>query len=333
MKKYNLNQTSSSMGSKFKISLDNTFLFRYVYFVSLILVPLLNYFVYGLTDIELYPLYHVESILLGLGFWNKPKSFLFLNLTVIIFVRLYFTDSILNVQNFIILFFVFSIGTLLSVELVKNYLKTNKKKLDVIISLAKTLESKDPYTRNHSENVARYSLLIAMEMNFTEKQCRALYIGGLLHDIGKIGIPEHILFKNGRLTKEEFEVIKDHPIIGYKTMAHITSFIENGVLDMVLYHHERIDGKGYPFGLSGEEIPIVAKITAIADTFDAMTSNRVYRNKLNFDSVINEITINKNLQFDSDIADTFLKILQREGPNILTKQIDENVRRNLLIGH
>ncbi|MEH7331866.1 HD-GYP domain-containing protein [Neobacillus drentensis] len=220
--------------------------------------------------------------------------------------------------------------TLISVHLTKNYRKSNRNKLEVILSLAKSLDSRDPYTGSHSEKVAKYALMIAKELKLSHKDCEAVYIGGLLHDIGKIGVPEHILLKSSQLTSEEYDIIKKHPVKGFKTIEHISSFRENGVLDMVLYHHERFDGKGYPFGKKGEEIPLTARIIAVADTFDAMTSKRVYRNKLNLEYVYNEIKANKGLQFDPLIAEVFLKILKRQGTKIFmhtSDQLDEKEMR------
>lgn len=306
------------MIQKYNITLENAFLFRCIFFFLLILIPLLHYIVSGIIDIQLSPLYFITAIVLGIGFSDKSKLFLIFFATSISFFRLYYTDIYtFNLSNFILIEFVCLLVTFISVRFIKTYIESNEKKLDVIITLANTLDSKDPYTASHSQNVAKYADMIAKEMHLSNKLCKAVYIGGLLHDIGKIGIPEKILTKSELLTNEEYESIKKHPLIGYKTLQHISSFRENGVLDMVLYHHERYDGKGYPHGLKGEEIPLVARIIAIADSFDAMTSKRVYRDKLNFISVINEISINKGIQFDPQITDVFLSILKREGMNIL----------------
>lgn len=280
----------------------------------------------GLIDIQLSPLYFITAILLGIGFWDKSKLVLIFFCTSIALLRLYFTDIYtFNIPNFILIELVCFFVTFVSVLFTKYFIKSKDIKLDVIISLAKTLDSKCPYTSNHSQNVAKYAVMIAKEMDLSNNLCNSVYIGGLLHDIGKIGIPDKILFKTERLTNEEYENIKKHPLIGYKTLEHISSFKENGVLDMILYHHERYDGKGYPHGLEGEEIPLVARILALADSFDAMTSRRVYRDKLNFNSVINEISINKGIQFDPQITDVFLSILKREGMNILINPLDARV--------
>ncbi len=191
-----------------------------------------------------------------------------------------------------------------------NYQKTRRDQLALIKALTNALDSRDKYTYNHSENVAKYSLELAKKMNLPKDQCDFIYTGGLLHDIGKIGIPEHILTKPGRLTKEEFAVIQQHPKIGHETLKHISHFRHTGVLSIILYHHERYDGKGYPNGLKGKEIPLYARIVAVADTFDAMTSRRTYRNELDLNYTLNEISKNKGTQFDPDIAEHFIEMYQ-----------------------
>jgi len=145
-------------------------------------------------------------------------------------------------------------------------------------------------------------------MNLSKVSCEIIRKGALLHDIGKIGIPERILGKNGKLTNEEYEIIKSHPILGHNMIKHIGDFDKNGVLDIILYHHERYDGKGYPKGLKGDQIPLFARIVGIADTFDAMTTKRVYRDAFDIEEALNEIRKNKGTQFDSEIVDIFLSI-------------------------
>ncbi len=188
-------------------------------------------------------------------------------------------------------------------EIRSNFLCTVK-------DLANSLEEKDEYTKNHCERVTQYSLVIAKKMGLNEEELLCLEFAGMLHDIGKIGIPTEIINKQGTLTYEEYEVIKRHPEIGYdllKNMAFLDS--SNRVL---LQHHERIDGKGYPYGLGAQEIDIMAKILAVADAYDAMTTVRPYRrDRLSKDQVIKEFVRHKNTQFDENVVDIFVDILSR----------------------
>jgi len=190
-------------------------------------------------------------------------------------------------------------------------------------TLAESLDARDKYTSFHSRNVAYYSQEIAKHIGLSKKQCKHIYLGGLLHDIGKIGVPESILNKPTRLTHVEYEIIKKHPEIGYKMLINNYSFQKNSILDMVLYHHERFDGKGYPRGLAGERIPLVARIMAVADTFDAMTSRRVYRSNLDLEYTLKEIENNKGTQFDPNVVNTFLRLIEEGNIKILTQTSSE----------
>jgi HD-GYP domain-containing protein (c-di-GMP phosphodiesterase class II) len=181
-----------------------------------------------------------------------------------------------------------------------------------IIMASESIDARDSYTAFHSKNVVYYSYELGKAMNLSSKECVHLYIGGLLHDIGKIGISENILNKPIKLTEDEFEQIKKHTIIGFNMLKHVPSFRKNSILDMVLYHHEKYNGTGYPNGLKGEEIPLVARIMAVADAFDAMTSKRVYRQTNDIQFALNEILKGKNSQFDPEIADIFLDLLSKE---------------------
>ena len=192
------------------------------------------------------------------------------------------------------------------------FTKSREDKLELTTVLANALDSRDSYTLNHSENVAKYSVQIAEKLKLSKECCAIIRKGALLHDVGKIGISEHILMKNGTLTNEEYEEIKVHPTIRYNMIKHVADFHKNGILDMVLYHHERYDGKGYlPAGLKGNQIPLYARIAAVADAFDAMTTKRVYREELSLDYTLNEIQKNKGTQFDPEIVDTFLSLFER----------------------
>lgn len=182
--------------------------------------------------------------------------------------------------------------------------------LDSIQLLRHTVEAKDSYTKGHSDRVSAFSVLIGEKLGLSDEDLKKLEIGGLFHDIGKIGIPDSILQKNGRLSKYEYSIIKKHPEIGANILS--TSSIFQDIIPIVKYHHERYDGKGYPEKLSGKKIPYLARITAVADTFDAMTSKRSYRDALPLDCVISEIQKCKGSQFDPKIAEAFIEILKNE---------------------
>lgn len=193
-------------------------------------------------------------------------------------------------------------------QLVKSYLES-------IETLRYTVEAKDKYTIGHSERVSEYSVLIGKKLGLTANELKTLKIGGLFHDIGKIGISDSILLKSSKLTDEELFEIKKHPIIGKNILSNATIFRE--ILPIVMYHHERYDGKGYPYGLFGKNIPFLARIVCVADAFDAMSSKRAYRNELDLEYVKNEIKINSGTQFDPVIASIFLEIISNETNAIL----------------
>lgn len=205
----------------------------------------------------------------------------------------------------------FAIGFVIR-TLVHNNWKEKQNLIHLTFTLSESIDARDSYTAFHSKNVAYYSYELGKAMNLSSKECVHLYIGGLLHDIGKIGISENILNKPIKLTEDEFEQIKKHTIIGFNMLKHVPSFRKNSILDMVLFHHEKYNGTGYPNGLKGEEIPLVARIMAVADAFDAMTSKRVYRQTNDIQFALNEILKGKNSQFDPEIADIFLDLLSKD---------------------
>ena len=188
------------------------------------------------------------------------------------------------------------------------YEKNQQMFLKTLQSLAMTIDAKDSYTHYHSTNVSKYSKIIAKRLNLPDEAIRKISFGSLLHDIGKIGIPESILNKPTSLNDKEFEIIKQHPVIG-KTILNPMKDQFPEVIDMIYYHHERFDGKGYPDGIGGEEIPLYSRIVSLADAFDAMTSDRSYRRRLKFDIVVSEIKKNKGKQFHPEIVDVFFDSL------------------------
>ena len=179
-----------------------------------------------------------------------------------------------------------------------------------ILAIARTVDAKDENTSQHSQRVSDYSVMIGKELGFDDTECENLRKAALLHDIGKIGIPDRILNKPSRLDDDEYKIMKTHVIRGAEILKDFT--LVDNIIDGALYHHEKYDGTGYAHGLKGEDIPIYGRIIGVADTFDAMTANRVYRKKLDFDFVINEIERCKGTQFDPKIADIMLGLI-REG--------------------
>ena len=194
--------------------------------------------------------------------------------------------------------------------------------LDTIGILRQTVEAKDPYTRGHSDRVSEYSVLIGKKLGLDEKTLHILKIGGLFHDIGKIGIPDSILLKESKLSDEEYSQIKNHPMIGVHMLGDAAIFKD--ILPIVKHHHERYDGRGYPSQLVGEDIPYVARIAAVADTFDAMTSKRSYRDSLPIDIVRAEIERCSGTQFDPNIAKVFLDIMDNDFDSI--REIQEKYK-------
>lgn len=198
----------------------------------------------------------------------------------------------------------------INTKLEDTYEKLEKAYMESIQTIRYTVEAKDTYTRGHSDRVSEYSVLIGEKLGLSKEDIRRLQIGGLFHDVGKIGVPDNILQKNDKLTDDEYSEIKNHPTIGAQILS--TASIFQDIIPIVKYHHERYDGKGYPCRLKGKDIPYLARITAVADAFDAMTSKRVYRDSLSIDIVISEIEKNKGTQFDPEIADAFLDILKND---------------------
>jgi HD-GYP domain-containing protein (c-di-GMP phosphodiesterase class II) len=185
--------------------------------------------------------------------------------------------------------------------------------------LAAAIDAKDPYTRGHSERVARYSIAIGKNLSLPEKEMRDLRISALLHDVGKIGIDDRILRKPGALSDEEFEVMKQHPAKGAAIMSGVAQLID--IIPGMKYHHEKWSGGGYPDGLEGEGIPVQARIVAIADTFDAMTTNRPYQKAMEINYVVEKIKSFAGTRFDPRVVDAFVNAVKRGDI-----QIEEQVR-------
>lgn len=178
---------------------------------------------------------------------------------------------------------------------------------DMVEALTAALDAKNSYTCGHSGRVAELSLRITRQLKLPLAEQDRIHVGAHLHDIGKIGIPDAILDKPGRLNSQEMEMIKTHPVIGDQIIGKTRLF--QSVADIVRHHHERYDGKGYPDGLRGDEIPLGARVVAVADAFDAMTSPRPYRPAMDATAALNELVRCRNSQFDPMLVDVFVRLV------------------------
>ncbi|GBC84047.1 Cyclic di-GMP phosphodiesterase response regulator RpfG [bacterium HR11] len=188
---------------------------------------------------------------------------------------------------------------------------------DSIKMLAAAIDAKDPYTRGHSERVSRYARAIAQFMDLSEEEIEKVYLAGLLHDVGKIGIQDRILQKPAALTDEEYEIMKTHPERGYKIMKEIKQLAD--VVPGMRYHHENWDGTGYPFGLKGEQIPLIARIVAVADTFDAMTTDRPYQRRMPTEKAVERIVMLSGRRFDPKVVQAFVQAYEHGALQVISE--------------
>jgi HD-GYP domain-containing protein (c-di-GMP phosphodiesterase class II) len=193
--------------------------------------------------------------------------------------------------------------------------------LGTLEALTASIDAKDRYTCGHSQRVAHLSQRLAVAIGLDEESVRRIHVAGLVHDVGKIGVPEAVLCKAGRLTDAEFDLVKQHPEIGYRILKDIPQLRD--VLPGVLHHHERWDGRGYPAGLAGQEIPLSARVIALADSFDAMSSNRTYRTARERAWVLSEIRASAGSQFDPELAASFVQIDFTQFDRLLAEQRDQ----------
>lgn len=207
----------------------------------------------------------------------------------------------------------------------KSIKKRYNNLLYLVNCLISTIEAKSPVTYMHTERVCVYCMKIGKALNLSKKNLALLKEASLLHDIGKLGIPDAILDKPEKLTDKEFEVIKNHPQKGYDILSKIDDL--EPVANLVLCHHEKYDGSGYPNKLSGDDIPYLAKIITIADCFDVITSRRPYKDPSSIEAAAKELEKCKWTHFDGNIVDTFIKILKEDKdiPDIINSKIDKNI--------
>ncbi len=198
----------------------------------------------------------------------------------------------------------------IAVENASLYQNLKNQFYETVSAMATAIEAKDRYTGGHTKRVAHFSVMIAKYMGLAKETIEDVRLSAILHDIGKIGIDDKVLKKDAPLDKLEWEHMKQHPEMGYRILAHVKSM--KTITDGMRYHHERPDGHGYPLGLKGEEIPLIARIISVADTFDAMTSTRPYRKGMEYEVAFEEIVQNSGKQFDEKVVDGFIKAFKME---------------------
>ncbi|MCT2536908.1 HD-GYP domain-containing protein [Aquibacillus koreensis] len=304
--------------SMFLLKNDKPYLIKYIFFIGLTSINIIS-------DIWFYLGSEGNSYTNG----NVVELFIILFSPIFVNKRFFYLVSIgtglkylvigLAIQDPVVLFpilivVVLSMIAYIILHRIHSYVEAVKKSYDkqlegIVKGIIATLELKDPYTRGHSERVAEYAMKLARATNkFKKDELNSFYYTCLLHDIGKIHIPDSILIKPSKLTIEEYEIIKTHPTVGAKAVQQVEGIAD--YIDVIYYHHERWDGTGYPKMLKGEEIPYLARVTAIADAFDAMTSSRSYRAALPLEEAYKRIIDGKGTQFDPDLVDLFQETYQ-----------------------
>ncbi len=262
-------------------------------------------------------LYYV--LIFGYSLLFDRRIYIFLLSLIFVGLRYYTYSAAFTSHDWLMLalFFILYTGIgIFSVSALKILQEARSTEMKSIYSLLQTIQMRDHYTAQHSRNVAEKSVWIAQQMNLYSEFQQNLYIAGLLHDIGKIAIPDSILIKPDSLTVQEYIEIKKHPQLGMDLLQHAPVMRNQTIRDAILYHHERYDGNGYPVGLIGDQIPLSARIMAIADTYDAMTTNRVYQRKRSPEEAIRIIKENAGTQFDPKIVDAFTVMMKNKLPEM-----------------
>ena len=295
--------------------MNKLFWIKYVFFISYLLtvftVDILSF--YG--SAKSYTSGNMVEVFLvfSLPIFLSTRYFWLVSLGVI--VKYILTAIILDASYLVFPAIIFATLSFLSFFLLvrfQGYVRAISTSYDnqlegIVKGVIATLELKDPYTRGHSERVASYALLLAKEIDkFSKEELKSFYYACLLHDIGKVHIPDRILMKPERLTNEEFEIIKLHPSVGAEAVKNVEGIKDS--ICVIRSHHERWDGKGYPQQLMGEEIPLLARVTSVADAFDAMTSSRSYRAAMPVEEAYRRIIDGKGSQFDPMLVEEFKKV-------------------------
>ncbi|WP_066251159.1 HD-GYP domain-containing protein [Neobacillus drentensis] len=313
---------------------EKYYLIKYIYFICYTSLMTINEIISYYGKPELYKSGNAVEIfwlLLSPIFVNTP----FLKVVSFGLLLKYILVGIVirtpNVLIGILLLAILSVFSFILLNRFQSYVKAIKTSFDYqLVGLVKgviaTLELKDPYTRGHSERVASYALVLAKHCNrFNDEELKSFNFACLLHDIGKINIPDQILMKPTSLTNEEYEVIKSHTIVGAEAVSNVVGLSNN--IEVIRSHHERWDGKGYPDKLKGNEIPYLARVAAIADAFDAMTSTRSYRSALTVEAAYERILDGKGTQFDPELVDEFKKVLPK------WREIHNNFDENTVVAN
>jgi len=268
-----------------------------------------------------------SSTKIGMIFYTEEEAFELSDFNVYYYVVKALDEYPLYtiLQALLVIGFVSFISILVFSIVSERYDKVHQHDMEIIsqaISIfSKFIDSKDKYTHNHSYRVAEYSKLIAAKLGMSVREIEDIYYIGLLHDTGKIAIDDKILNKPGKLSNEEFEAIKSHTTIGANMLKDFTTI--NNIQIGALYHHERYDGMGYPMGVIGEEIPLVGRIIAVADAYDAMSSDRCYRSHLEKETIIEQLISNKGKQFDPALVDIFVKLIESGEVDEIKKRIQD----------
>ena len=263
---------------------------------------------FNITDMHKSRLYSKTFTIVS----DQLKSFLVYPLKAVNFVGCFFAGRLINEPSLgheeydIVMTMIKNLSIFLNNIALYDEIKINYELTTA--ALASAIEAKDPYTKGHSQRVMRYSLLIGKNFGLNESALRTIRLAAMLHDIGKIGIPEAIILKRGPLNEYEYKIMKKHPYIGYTIIKNI-KYLSAG-FPFVLYHHEKLNGSGYPFGLKSEKIPLFARIAAVADSFDALTSDRPYRKGLSFADAILEMQKYSGIYFDKQLVDILIKTLK-----------------------